>query len=140
MADILKISDATALALHSMVYMAIHPERHSTTAEIAGLFDVSRHHLAKVHQRLTKAGLIRTQRGPSGGSSLTKDPSQITLLDVYEVIEGSMLCKPCLFGKDKCPRTDCVLSTLLPGLAQEVRDYFEKTTLAQLAEESKKGK
>ncbi len=136
MADILKISDATALALHSMVHLALEPETQSTTAEIAEVFKASRHHLAKVHQRLTRAGLIYSQRGPAGGVGLAKDPHEITLLEIYEVMEGSMLCNPCLFGNDVCPRNDCVLGRLLPGLALQVRDYFEKTTLAQLAEES----
>jgi len=140
MADIIRISDATALALHSMVHLAIEPDGQSTTAKIAEMFDVSRHHLAKVHQRLTKAGLIESQRGPAGGVSLARHPSRIKLLDVYEAMEGSMICHPCLFGKEKCPRTDCVLGVLLPGLAKQVRDYFEKTTLAMLAEESSWGK
>ena len=139
MADILKISDATALALHSMVHLAIDPETHSTTAEIAELFQASRHHLAKVHQRLTKAGLIRSHRGPAGGVGLAKKPEKITLLEIYEVMEGSMLCNPCLFGKDVCPRANCVLGTLLPSLARQVRDYFKQTTLAQLAKESNWG-
>jgi Rrf2 family protein len=140
MADILKISDATALALHSMVHLAIEPDGQSTTAEIADIFQASRHHLAKVHQRLTKAGLIYSQRGPAGGVGLAKKPDEITLLEIYEVMEGSMLCNPCLFGKDKCPRTDCVLGVLLPGLARQVRDYFQETTLAKLAKESNWGK
>ena len=136
MADILKISDATALALHSMVHLALEPEKQSTTAEIAAFFDASKHHLAKVHQRLTKAGLINSNRGPSGGVGLAKDPKEITLLEIYEVMEGPMMCHACLFGKDKCPRVDCVLGDLLPGLAQQVQDYFKQTTLAQLAKES----
>lgn len=140
MADILKISDATALALHSMVHLAIDPEAHATTAEIADIFKASRHHLAKVHQRLTKAGLLKSNRGPAGGVSLAKDPEATTLLEIYEVMEGSMLCNPCLFGNDICPRLDCVLGNLLPGLARQVRDYFEKTTLAQLAGESSWGR
>jgi Rrf2 family protein len=139
MADILKISDATALALHSMVHLALEPEAQSTTAEIAAIFDASKHHLAKVHQRLTKAGLIISNRGPSGGVGLAKDPAKITLLDIYEVMEGPMICHACLFGKDKCPRTDCVLGELLPGLARQVRGYFEQTTLAQLVKESNWG-
>ncbi len=139
MADIIKISDATALALHSMVHLAIKPTEQSTTAEIAEVCDASKHHLAKVHQRLTKAGLIFSHRGPAGGVGLAKDPSGITLLEIYEVMEGPMMCRPCLFGKDTCPRVDCILAELLPGLARQVRDYFEKTTLAQLAEESNWG-
>jgi Rrf2 family protein len=136
MADIIKISDATALALHSMAHMAIDTDKQSTTAEIAKAFDASKHHLAKVHQRLTKAGLIISYRGPGGGVGLAKKPSEITLLHIYEAMEGSMECHACLFGKDACPRDDCVLSGLLPGLARQVRDYFEQTTLAKLAEES----
>ena len=123
-----------------MVHLSMDPEGQSTTAEISEIFEVSRHHLAKVHQRLAKAGLIRSHRGPAGGVGLAKKPGEITLLEIYEVMEGSMLCNPCLFGKDKCPRTDCVLGVLLPGLARQVRDYFAKTTLAQLAEESNRGK
>jgi len=136
MADIIKISDATALALHSMVHLAINPDAQSTTAEIAKIFDASKHHLAKVHQRLTKAGLVISYRGPGGGVGLAKNPAEITLLQIYETMEGPLECCPCLFGKDACPRTDCVLSGLLPDLARQVRDYFEQTTLAQLAEES----
>ncbi len=137
MADIVKISDATALALHSMVHLAMEREGHSTTAEIAELFKASRHHLAKVHQRLTKAGLVKSNRGPAGGVSLAKDPAEITLLEIYEVMEGEMHCNPCLFGNEACPRRDCVLQNLLPGLALQVRDYFDQTTLEQLAKESR---
>jgi len=139
MADIIKISDATALALHTMAHLAIHPDEQLTTAEIAKVFEASKHHLAKVHQRLTKAGLIFANRGPGGGVGLAKDATKITLLDIYEVMEGTMICTPCLFGKEVCPRVDCILSNLLPGLAVQVRDYFEQTTLAQLAKESSWG-
>jgi len=136
MADILKISDATALALHSMAHLALDPEGRSTTTEIAKIFDVSHHHLSKVHQRLTKAKLICSWRGPAGGVALAKDPKEITLLEIYEVMEGSMTCSPCLFCKEVCPRNGCMLSSLLPELVQQVHNYFGSTTLAQLAVES----
>jgi Rrf2 family protein len=136
MADILKISDATALALHTMVHLALRPEGQSTTTEIADIFSVSKHHLAKVHQRLSKAGMVKSCRGPAGGVSLGREAGAITLLEIYEVMEGRMLCNPCLFGNDVCPRQGCVLGKLLPGLAQQVRDYFENTTLAELAAQS----
>ncbi|QBG48519.1 Rrf2 family transcriptional regulator [Verrucomicrobia bacterium S94] len=139
MADIIKISDATALAMHSLVHLALEPDHVSTTAKIADVFEASRHHLAKVHQKLTKAGYVASSRGPAGGVSLARDPAEITLLEIYELMEGTMLCKPCLFGKARCPRNDCVLGALLPDLARQVHDYFEKTTVAQLAQESNWG-
>ena len=139
MADIVKISDATALALHSMVHLAINGGSQSTTGEIAELFKASKHHLAKVHQRLTRAGLIVSHRGPGGGVELARNADGISLLEIYETMEGSLSCYPCLFGKESCPRSGCVLSGLLPGLARQVKDYFEQTTLAQLAAQSNWG-
>ena len=138
MADVIKISDATALALHSMVHLASGRDMQSTTAEIAKLHDVSKHHLAKVHQRLTKAELINSHRGPGGGVELARDAAEITLLDVYEAMEGAFVCSPCLFGREVCPRDHCVLAGLLPNLARQVRDYFANTTLAELAAEPKR--
>jgi len=132
----IKISEATALALHSMMHLAINPGAQSTASEIAEVFEVSKHHLAKVHQRLVKAGFILSRRGPKGGVGLAKDPSEINLLEIYEAMEGPMTCQPCLLGKAVCPRADCVLSNLLPGLARQVRVYFEQATLAELVEES----
>lgn len=136
MANIIKISDATALALHSMAHLAMHQDGQSTTAEIAKDLDASKHHLAKVHQRLSKAGLIFSQRGPAGGVGLAKDPAEVSLLEIYEAMEGPMTCNPCLFDRDVCPRNDCILSGLLPKLARQVKDYFEQATLAQLAMET----
>ena len=140
MADIIKISDATALAMHSLVHLALQTDGTSTTAKIADVFEASRHHLAKVHQKLTHAGYISSSRGPAGGVSLAKEPAEITLLEIYELMEGAMACAPCLFGKEQCPRNDCVLGVLLPDLARQVHDYFKKTTIAQLAQDSKWGK
>lgn len=137
MASVLKISDATALAMHSLVHLALAPETQSTASEIAALFDASKHHVAKVHQRLVRAGLIRSARGPAGGIGLARDPAQITLLEVYEAMEGPMQMHPCLFGKQTCPRAHCALSNLLPRLAAQAHDYFKNTTLAMLAHESK---
>jgi len=136
MANILKLSDATALALHSMVHLALDPERQSTTAEISEIFEFSRHHLAKVHQRLRKAGLITSQRGPSGGVLLAKDPAKISLLDIYETMEGPIKCNPCLFDNEVCPRENCMLSNLLSPLANQVHDYFKNTSLEKIARES----
>ena len=138
MADIVKISDATALAMHSMVQLAIDykQEQHATTAGISEQFGASRHHLAKVHQRLSKAGLIKSSRGPAGGIALARDPATITLLDIYEVMEGPMADNSCLFGHSGCPRCNCVLADFLPRMTAEAKNYFKNTTINDLASKS----
>ena len=133
MAEIVRMSDATALALHSLAHLALEPDRQYTTSEIAKIFGASRHHLAKVHQKLAKAGILHSQRGPAGGVRLARPPAEITLLEIYELIEGPILRHPCLFGFEICPRKNCMLKNFLPHVVQQVKEYLEKTTLADLA-------
>ena len=58
MPTVLRISDAAALALHAMVMLAEAPERRMSAKAIASELDASQAHLAKVLQRLAKAGLV----------------------------------------------------------------------------------
>lgn len=134
MADVWRISEAASLGLHTMAYLAQHPERRATTREIAQSLHVSEHHLAKVHQWLARAGLIETVRGPHGGVQLTLAPEQVTLLQVYEAIEGPLRQCSCLLGQPACGRTTCIFGGLVQSLNRQVQEYMGGTTLAQVAE------
>ena len=88
MASIIQISEAASLALHSMVLLAASPERSLTVKEITGRTLVSEAHLSKVMQRLAKAGLVKSTRGPKGGFVLGDSGLSISLLSIFEAIEG----------------------------------------------------
>lgn len=133
MASLLKISDATVLGLHAMVYLAEQMEETVTTCEIAAFLCASEAHLAKVLQRLVRAGLIKSVRGPKGGFSLVKGGEATTLLAIYEVLEGTFPKCYCLFESPICDRTGCILGGLLAKLGKEVKDYLTATTVAELA-------
>jgi len=90
MSGVLKISNAATIALHAMTYLAAFPDNKHMTKEIASLHQVSEAHLSKVLQRLTRAGLVKAVRGPKGGFSLAKSADEISLLEVYETIEGTL--------------------------------------------------
>ena len=89
----LKISDAANIGIHALVYFAIHHSsgRPVSTGEAADSLNVSVHHLSKVLQRLTKAGLVKPVRGPKGGFILGDEPVSITLKRIYEAIEGPLI-------------------------------------------------
>lgn len=133
MQHLLKISEAASLALHTMTLLANEPERTITTHEVAIRLKVSEAHLAKVMQRLGRAGLVRSQRGPRGGFSLGRPAEDITLLDVYEATEGTLEERRCLLGTPICGG-DCILGDLLQRVGGEVRDYFQSTRLADITD------
>lgn len=58
-------------------------------ARLAQLHEVSPTYLAKQMQSLSRAGLVRSVQGKSGGYVLARPPEEITMLDVIEAVEGS---------------------------------------------------
>ncbi|MCF8064724.1 MAG: Rrf2 family transcriptional regulator [Desulfarculaceae bacterium] len=131
MQQLLKISEAASLALHTMGLLASRPGEQVPTRELAARLKVSEAHLAKVMQRLGRAGLVRSQRGPKGGFALERNPEDITLLEVYEATEGPLRERRCLLGKPMC-NGNCILGGLLERVGDEVRDYFSQTRLSDL--------
>ena len=86
----MKYSQSTQIAIESLFFMAAHPEQSDFAVdEIAEAQHVSASYLAKLFQQLVKAGLLRSHRGAKGGYALARTLSEITLLDIALVFEGS---------------------------------------------------
>lgn len=130
--QILKISDAAAIALHTMGLLASRPGQSFRVADIARLLPVSENHLAKVLQRLLKEGLVRSLRGRGGGYALALDPARVTLLQVFEAIEGPLARQGCLLGAPVCRGQRCMLGPLLHSVEQEVREYLSTHRLSDI--------
>ncbi|MDQ7823521.1 MAG: Rrf2 family transcriptional regulator [Candidatus Eremiobacteraeota bacterium] len=133
MSHILRVSEAASIAFHTMVLMAADPQKLFTAHQISQMLEVSENHLSKVMQRLAKAGLVKAERGPSGGYRIGKDTRKVTLLHVYEAIEGPMDMSACLLSEKRSCGDKCLMGSLLVQIDGLVRDYFERTHLADLA-------
>ncbi len=134
---ILNITEAANLALHSLVYLANNQESWPiSTARAAKPFQASEAHLNKVFQRLNKAGLVGSVRGPRGGYVLARGAAEITLLEIFEAIDGPLPRETCLLGRHSCTFGSCIFGTLLPTIHGMVSDHFSGTTLADLIEAS----
>ena len=82
MSSIVKFSEAASIAIHGVILVA-KSEKFLNVTKIAEILDGSRHHVAKVMQRLAKDGFIKSMRGPTGGFVLAKKPEEISFLDLY---------------------------------------------------------
>ena len=132
MSNMLKISEAASLGLHGMVFLAANSDRLIPTREIAAKFRISEAHLSKVLQRLTRAGLVKSTRGPKGGFALEKPGEEISLMEVYEAIAGPFVSSNCLFGTQICSGNGCILGGLLERVDEQVKDYLAGTKLSEL--------
>lgn len=90
--------------------------------------------LGKIFQGLAKAGLVRSSRGSGGGFSLTRPPSDISILQVIEGLEGPIALQRCLEAEPECEHIGgCALCGLLSEAQDRVREVFSRTSLEQLS-------
>jgi len=90
--------------------------------------------LGKIFQSLARAGIIRSARGSGGGFALVRKPSEISVLQVIEAIEGPIALQRCLDDDVGCENiTGCALCGLLSEAQDRVKDVFQATTLGDLS-------
>lgn len=137
MTTILNISDAATIALHSMTYICKNNNRAVSVREIANYFDVSENHLSKVLQRLTKANLLISSKGPAGGFKLNKKSSDISLLQIYESIEGAFKDNNCLLKKENPQCESCIMGDLIKFTNNKVKTYLKTKKLSAFCKTKK---
>ena len=75
-------------------------------AELAAAVECPAPFLAKVLQRLTRAGLVVSHRGNVGGFELKKSRRPVSVLQVVEAVEGPLCLNICVAKKRNCPQRD----------------------------------
>ena len=120
------------MALHSLVFMAQQPDRSISVREIIEKLPVSSTHLAKVLQRLARQGILESLRGPHGGFRLARPADQMTLLEIYEAVDGPLRPGGCVFDHPMCPAGDCLFGGVLAAATRQVRERLGGTRLSDL--------
>lgn len=128
MSNILALSEAATIGLHSMVLIAKSTEKLNVN-QIADCIGSSKHHVAKIMQRLSKDNFVASNRGPLGGFVLKKKPEEISLLDIYESIEGKIAEHSCPGNKEDCPFGDCILGCVSVKLTDDFLGFLKTQTL-----------
>lgn len=134
MSRILNLSEAASIAIHGMILVG-RSDKLVNVNHIAELTAGSRHHVAKVFQRLVKEGFISSSRGPSGGFTLKKEASEISFLDIYEAIEGRITVTKCPLDKPICPFDKCIFRNVMKDITLKFREYMQSQTLDQFIKE-----
>ncbi len=129
MSKIVSLTEAASIALHGMIIVA-KAEKMANVIHIAELTGSSRHHVAKIFQRLVKDNFLESHRGPTGGFTLKRNPAEITLLAIYESIEGKVEISNCPLDKTICPFGKCIMDNVTRKMTIDFKKHLEAHTLA----------
>ena len=132
MSKLINLSEAAFLAIHSMSLIAKADESRLNVHKLAEMLEASPAHLAKVFQKLNKADLTISVRGPAGGFELKRPAKEITFLDIYEAIVGKVALQFCPLGKNRCTFEKCIFKSDLNRISAEILDTYKNITLADV--------
>lgn len=131
-----KLSKKVEYGLIAVKHLAI-PEHFCTSSakEIAQKYKIPYELLSKILQKLKKQGILNSIQGTRGGYKLSKNPSELTLAEIFNAIEGNTYILDC--GQHEDPDScsiyeTCILSSPLKKIQREINNYFNKTTLADI--------
>jgi Rrf2 family nitric oxide-sensitive transcriptional repressor len=121
-------------ALRVLMYAHAAGDRLVTIEEMAGSYRISRAHLMKVVNALTRSGYLIPVRGRSGGLKLARPAAEIRLGDVVRATEPDFALVECFSGSNQCIVTDCCR---LPRVLKEALGAFlgalDRHTLASIS-------
>ena len=133
MPGLLNIPESMSIALHTCLWIVDDPRAFRPSPVIAKELDFSYNHFAKVVQKLVRAGILETERGPRGGIRLARDPQAVSMLEIYEAAGGEPL-RPhrCLLDPKICAGRACALGHLIESENERLHKTMKSTTLASL--------
>ena len=112
-----------------------YPENPLTIKEISERQDVSVAYLEQILNKLRKAGIVRSVKGPGGGYLLAREPGHITIAEILKELEGPVAITSCLDPEEGCSRVEgCVTHLLWRSLGAKIEAFLETITLKDLLE------
>lgn len=131
----MKISTKGRYALRLMLDLALNEkEEPIRVKEIAVRQEISDKYLEQIISVLTKAGYVKSLRGPQGGYRLVKTPGEYTVGSILRLTEGSLSPVACLDDEvNMCERKeDCMTLPLWEKLDEAIRGVIDHVTLQDL--------
>lgn len=118
-----------------------YPKGPVTIKEISERQGVSVSYLEQILNKLRKADIIVSVKGPGGGYVLSRKPSEISISSILRELEGPVALTSCLAPHGTCSRIDiCVTQMLWRELGEKIDVFLSNTTLEDLLKEENLGK
>lgn len=128
----LKLTKKADYGLIAMRYLAEHA-RSCSAKDVAEAHGLPQELVAKVLQRLAKAGLLVSQHGSNGGYVLSRHADAITAFEVIRAIEGPLFLTSCVTSRGECEQTErCTVKEPLRKVSRSIEDVLSQITISEL--------
>lgn len=133
----LKLTKKADYALMAMKYLAENPGRNSRSAkDVADAFGIPPEALAKILQRLAKAGLLQSQHGINGGYTLARPANTISAFEVIQAIDGPLFITSCVTIRGECDQSDrCNIREPLRKVNESIEAMLKRIKISHMREE-----
>lgn len=129
------ISITTAYALRALLYMASKYPGMITAREIVSHLQIPDKYVRRLMTRLSKAKLIASHKGRSGGYIFLKSPTQIHLMEVFKAMNDTNIIHSCILGFENCSEDHpCALHQHWAIQRDNLMQMFNYYTLSLLLE------
>ena len=130
----MKLSTRTRYGVRLMAVLALsYGQSPVFLKDIAKEENISEKYLSLIIIPLRRLGLVNSIRGAHGGYSLAKDPSQITLKEIVDVLEGDCSLVDCVKNPSTCPRVSiCASHDIWAIIGGKISETLSSTTLDML--------
>jgi Rrf2 family protein len=134
----MRLSTKMRYGTRGLLELALHFDQGPLSlAEIAERENIPAKYLENLLGLLRSGGLVHGLRGAQGGYELSRPPREITLREVFEVLEGPEAFVPCTDDHTACSRwPDCVTQQVWARMYAAAMQVLKETTLADLAEQA----
>jgi Rrf2 family transcriptional regulator, iron-sulfur cluster assembly transcription factor len=138
----MKISTQSRYGLRALFDIAYHSAGLSTQVkDISARQGISPRYIEQIFQKLKRAGIIRSIRGPSGGYYLAKKVDEITVGDIVRATEGNIYLVHCTAAKQtakkKCDRANqCVVRDIWKEASDRLMGYLDSISLEDICRDA----
>lgn len=136
----MKLSTRGQYGTRALLDLALHHGKEPILLkDIARRQQISLSYLEHLISPLIVAGIVRSTKGPKGGVSLAKNPGDIRLSQVINLLEGSMAPVECVDNPEVCSRSaSCVTRDIWSEIKKATNGVLESVTLQDLVERQKR--
>jgi Rrf2 family protein len=114
----------------------LHRDSTCSAKDVAEAYGIPPEALAKILQRLVKAGLLKSLHGTNGGYTLARDPQKISAFEVIRAIDGPLFITSCITVRGQCGQSDrCNIREPLRKVNSSIEEVLKRIKISEMKEE-----